>query len=196
MQSMQVDHVIPESLLGEPAKLAEALTEFGLPATFDLQSFANWLPSCGSCNNRKRSHVFEPTPLIQLQLAEAKRKAPRAAELAYKSLSRQSVSRNWNTLLRAFQAGELPEDIRAAILEFAGELQAAREPAVCGEPLRITPLLQVIREDNDIRILRGPYGVGVSLANLANADSSWRCICGNSAWNGSRCVACGNMDDD
>jgi hypothetical protein len=193
---MQVDHVIPESLLGEPTKLADALASFGLPATFELQSFENWLPSCSRCNGQKRAHVFEPTLLVQLQLAEARRKAPRAAELASKSLSRQSVSRNWNTVLRAFQAGELPDDIRAAILEFAGELQSAREPSVCAEPLRLTPLLQVLRDDGRVRILRGPYGIGISPANLAGADSSWRCVCGNSACNGPRCVACGNMDDD
>lgn len=196
LQSMQVDHVLPELLLDEPTRLAEVLTLFGLPVTFDLQSFANWLPSCGLCNNKKRSHVFNPTPIIQFQLDEAKRKAPRAIELVKKSISRQLVSRHWNTLLRASQAGEVPEDIQAAIIELAGELQAAREPAVRAEPLWITPLLQVITEDNRIRILRGPYGVGVSPANLDNAHSSWRCVCGNSAWNGSLCVACGNMDDD
>jgi hypothetical protein len=196
LQTMEVDHLLPESLLHEPAKLAEVLTVFGLPSSFALQSFANWVPSCRRCNNQKRAHVFEPTPLVQLQLAEAERKAPRAAELASKSLSRQSVSRNWNTVLRAFQAGELPDDIRVAILEFAGELQSAREPSVSAEPLRLTPLLQLLKEDGRVRILKGPYGLGISPADLANAHSSWRCVCGNSAWNGARCVACGNLDDD
>lgn len=196
LQSMQVDHVLPESLLGDDTRLAEVLTEFGLPTTFDLQSFANWLPSCSFCNNRKGSHVFEPTPIVQRQLAEARVKAPQVTALAQKSISRSSMSRSWNTVFRVFKAGELSEDLKVAILEMADELQAARVPAIRAEPLRITPLLELITEVNGVQVLRGPYGVGVSFPNPTNANTNIRCICGNSAWNGSRCVACGMMDDD
>ena len=57
LQSMQVDHIVPESLVKSPAKLAKVKKQFGLPASFDLNSFANWMPAHSSCNNRKRDIV-------------------------------------------------------------------------------------------------------------------------------------------
>lgn len=193
---MEVDHVLPEWLQEAPAKLTAVLASYGLPATFDLQSFSNWLPSCRPCNNKKRARIFEPVPAILLELDTAVRHAPRAAELAKESVSRQAASRSWNTILRAAESGVLPDDIQAAIHEFARQLQEAREPEAARQPLQLTPLLSVIHEDGRIRMLRGPYGIGIAPSNLETAHSSWRCPgCGNAAWNGVRCVACGHMDD-
>lgn len=76
--SMEVDHVIPETLLDAPEQLESVLTEYNLPAGFNLQSFANWLPACGPCNNRKRSCVFKATTRIQLDLDIAGEKAGQA----------------------------------------------------------------------------------------------------------------------
>src|SRR5918995_1103233 len=66
--TMEVDHILPEYLIDQQAQLATVLRDYGLPATFDLQSFSNWMPSCRPCNNRKRSRVFKPTPRIQIEL--------------------------------------------------------------------------------------------------------------------------------
>jgi len=53
LASTHVDHVIPESLSADSERLASTLTSFGLPANFDLNSFANWMPSCAKCNVEK-----------------------------------------------------------------------------------------------------------------------------------------------
>lgn len=74
LQTMEVDHVLPEQLLSEPGRLATVLAHFGLPSTFEIQSLVNWLPSCRPCNNRKRAQVFEPVPAVLLELNEAGRK--------------------------------------------------------------------------------------------------------------------------
>src|SRR4051812_27661656 len=47
MASFQVDHVIPESLLDDPERLKHALADLGRLATFEINSFENWLPACG-----------------------------------------------------------------------------------------------------------------------------------------------------
>ncbi|MEE1569438.1 MAG: hypothetical protein V1255_05940, partial [Alphaproteobacteria bacterium] len=39
LKTMQVDHIIPESLLKAPEKLAQVLHEFGLPADFNINSY-------------------------------------------------------------------------------------------------------------------------------------------------------------
>lgn len=196
LATMEVDHVIPETLLENPTQLNTILADFGLPADFDLQSFANWLPACGPCNNLKRSHVFESAPLIQRVLQDAQEKAPKAARLAADLVNDRAVSKAWNTIKRADESGELSELIKADIRKFASFHVPRREPEVVSEPMRLTPLIQVLSENDRIRVVRGPYGVGGGPIG-PNIDSSFYCSgCGSVAWNGARCVVCGQMDDD
>jgi 5-methylcytosine-specific restriction endonuclease McrA len=194
--SMEVDHVIPEALLDDPPKLAAVLAAYALPGNFDLQSFANWMPACGPCNNRKRSRVFDPTPRVQLELRIAAEKAPKAAALAAEVVSSQRLTRSWNAIKRAAAGGYLGEDIHAAIIEFVRQTAARREPAAAARPMRLTPLIEVVSESNGIRLVRGPYGVGGGPVGQ-DVHGSFRCsACGHTAWNGARCVVCGQMDDD
>ena len=65
----------------DPYALADALAQHGRPKDFELQSYANWLPSCHPCNLQKGKTVFDPSLLIQLQLQQAATKASKAKEL-------------------------------------------------------------------------------------------------------------------
>jgi 5-methylcytosine-specific restriction endonuclease McrA len=194
--SMEVDHIIPEMLLEDPTKLTTVLDTYGLPADFNLQSFANWLPACGPCNNRKRSRVFNPTPRIQLELQIAASKASQAAELAESRVNAQSISKAWNTIKRAATAGDLGETIQAAIREFVSFHALKRQPEASGKPMQLTPGIQVLSEKDGIRVTKGPYGVGAGPVG-PHVHSSFRCpTCGSVAWNGARCVVSGEMSDD
>ena len=55
--TMEVDHVIPESLQDNPKRLVEVVRLLGRPGDFDVNSYANWLPACRSCNGRKLAEV-------------------------------------------------------------------------------------------------------------------------------------------
>jgi len=158
--TMEVDHVIPETLLEDRKRLATILTDYGLPADFNLQAWANWLSACSPCNNRKRSRVFNATPRIQLDLQIAAEKAPKAAALAAARVNAQVVSRAWNTIKRADANGHLDERLRSAILEFVSFHALQREAELADEPMQFTPLIQVISEKNGSRLVKGPYGVG------------------------------------
>jgi 5-methylcytosine-specific restriction endonuclease McrA len=194
--SMEVDHIIPERLLKHPAELSSVLAQFGLPPDFNLQSFANWLPACGPCNTRKRAHVFTPSPLIQLHLQIARDKAQQAAELASKRINSRVAARAWNTIKRADNGGTLSEELLNAILEFASFHAPKREPEVAELPMYLTPLIEVISESGHTRIVKGPYGIGGGTTR-PDAHTSFFCgSCGHSAWNGARCVVCGEMSDD
>jgi hypothetical protein len=194
--TMEVDHVIPEPLLDDLPRLATILKSYGLPADFDLQSFANWLPSCGPCNNRKRSRVFNSTPRIQLDLQIAEEKSQKAAELAASRVAKRDVSRAWNTIKRAAAAGELGEQVHEAIQDFVSFHASRRVPVMAAEPMQLTPLIRVISENGGIRVVKGPYGVGARPIG-PHIDSSFYCpTCGCAAWNGARCVVCGEMSDD
>lgn len=75
LASMQVDHIIPESLLDEPDRLAEVLDKFRLPREFDLNSYANWMPSCSQCNNGSKPKMgcLEMQKMIRLPAMAAGR---------------------------------------------------------------------------------------------------------------------------
>jgi 5-methylcytosine-specific restriction endonuclease McrA len=80
---MEVDHILPESLLNDQSALDAALTAFGLPLEFELNSFENWLPAHRRCNAEKREHIFRPTPIIQVWIDRAREKAEAAREARY-----------------------------------------------------------------------------------------------------------------
>ena len=90
---MAVDHVLPEHLLDDETALKEALALFGLPSDFDLNSFENWLPAHGPCNNRKHDHVFRPTPLIQVCIDQARENADKAREICDASAKEDGLPR-------------------------------------------------------------------------------------------------------
>lgn len=192
--TMEVDHVIPKALRDEPDRLAEVLALFGLPEDFNLESFENWLPSCRTCNNRKRDLVFQPTPRVQVNLQVAGKRASEAAALAAAWVSDRAVSKAWNTIKRAHAARHLPENLLAELREFGLFHARRREPEVADQPMCLAPSFKILSEKDGLRIVRGPYGIGAGPIQPAN---HLRCpSCGSAVWNGARCVVCGAMDDD
>lgn len=197
LKTMQVDHIIPEHLEDTPAKLAKVKRDLGRPMSFDLNSFENWLPSCGSCNNRKRELVFEPSPLVQVELQRAAARAEDARKTASEVVSRQKVQKALNVLERAHASAELDEDTRAQLRPLVEFVVERRSQEAVGQPVRLTPLYEVLSDDGLRQVVRGPHGVGARPSG-PSVDPSWNCpTCGSiAAWNGARCVICGQMDDD
>jgi hypothetical protein len=109
LDAMQVDHVIPESLLCDSDALNAALASLGRTAEFNLNSFANWMPSCVPCNIKKSDAVFDPSLLVQTSLQQAARLADRAAALASEVVSNQQVSKLLNLLMRKHEQNDLPQ---------------------------------------------------------------------------------------
>lgn len=194
LKTMEVDHVIPESLLKKPAELQVALNAFGLPPDFDLNSFANWLPACGPCNGKKNDLVFEPTPIVQVHLQRAIAKAAGAQVLAAETVSERRIASALNILERARDDGKLDDEVIETLSEF---ISRHRQPDLSGKPIRLTPLYEIITEQNGIQLVRGPYGIGGRPASR-DSHSSFSCSnCGSiTAWNGARCVICGEMSDE
>lgn len=197
LMSMQVDHVVPEHLADDADELKKVLTSFGLPDDFDLNSYENWMPACAPCNNRKRGRVFKSTPLIQLELQRAAEKASEARELEAEGVSSRKLARALNSLLRANESGTLAEDFRRRMEPLVLAVVSHRDEASRGEPVRLAPLYTVVGEELNYVLLKGPYGVGARPKG-DRVDASWNCpTCGViAAWNGARCVMCGQMDCD
>lgn len=194
---MEVDHVIPESLQNTPDRLRDVLLALGRPSSFDLNSYENWLPACRPCNGRKRETVFDPSLLVQLHLQRAAGRAEKARVLENKTISRRELADALNRLQRASEAGELDEDLKRALVPLAAFQEEQRSPEMVGKAIRLSPLLELLSQKDGWQMVRGPYGVGGGPVG-PHVHSSFRCVnCGTlSAWNGARCVACGDMNDE
>ena len=192
LKSMQVDHVVPESLIGTQ-ELESVKTQLNLLSDFDINGFENWLPACAPCNRRKSNVVFKPSLLIQLQLQMLQNKKAEAEDVVAKAVSRRQLSLALNTLERV-DPENLTEDDREVLrplVEFTFNYPNRINSA---EPVKLTPLYEVLSDDGHLRIARGPFGVG---GGPSNPDSHMRCpSCGHAFFNGARCVICGTIDDD
>lgn len=195
--TLEVDHIVPESLLGNPIRLKQVLKALGRPEDFFVNNFENWLPACRPCNGKKLEHVFEPSPMIQLLLQSAAKASKGARELSQEVVSTRNISNALGVLQRANENGILSQATRLALEPLVAFQRTHRAPDMVEAPVKLTPLYEVLSENNDSQIVRGPYGVGQK-SIAAHRDSSWNCVnCGSiAAWNGARCVICGQMDDD
>ncbi|WP_199545089.1 HNH endonuclease [Paraburkholderia kururiensis] len=144
LTSMVVDHVLPEHLLESPSLLNAAKSALGLPASFDLNSFENWMPACSLCNGKKAALHFEPSLLIQVELQNLAKKADKARRLCDEVVSARQVSIALNVLEQAQESGRsFEESIRErlfVLLRFA----SARELVLKGQPLRLTQSFQLL----------------------------------------------------
>ncbi len=196
MVTFQVDHVIPEHLAGKPQELQTVIASYGLSTGFDLNSFENWLPSCASCNNKKRGAVFKALPILAVELKRAADKAEKAAELAAETRSKQQVSRAITVLETANEQGTLGELHLSRLKPLVEYHHEHREPELAESPIMLAPLLEVLRQDGELITVKDPYGIGVGRTNPPS-HGNFRCpSCGHSAWNGARCVVCGELDGD
>lgn len=144
LTSMAVDHVIPEHLLATPSLLESAKSTLGLPAQFNLNSFENWMPACGSCNSKKAAIQFNPSPLIQVELQSLSEKAEKARRLCNEIVSSRKISNALNVLARAQESGERFDittcDRWKDLLRFASEHELVDR----GQPLRLTQSIRLV----------------------------------------------------
>ena len=200
MKTMEVDHVIPEALRDKAERLAEVLASLGRPADFNLDSYPNWLPSCRSCNGTKHDRIFDPAPIVVLQLQQAADRVAEAEKIEKRLISDKEVFAALSVFKRVSENGELSEAVLVELWPLVAFHQRTRQPERVQEPIRLTPkvtipLHQVLSDDGWIRTVRGPYGVGGGPSNHVYGSRTGCPICGHQYFNGARCISCGNMDD-
>jgi 5-methylcytosine-specific restriction endonuclease McrA len=197
LKSMQIDHIIPETLLDDESRLREVIASFGLPNNFDINTSANWLPSCSRCNQRKLDQVFHPSPIIQVELEKAAKKAVDVETLKNKVINRRKVTNALAVLEMADRSGSLTEEDKSQLRPLIEFHFQERVEELKHNPINVTPLYEVLSETNGTLTIKGPYGLGRRPAG-ANIHHSWDCPnCSSiAAWNGARCVICGMLNDE
>jgi len=56
---LNIDHIIPESLLNDPENLDIILEKYGLPETFRINSLENFIPCHNHCNQSKKNICYD-----------------------------------------------------------------------------------------------------------------------------------------
>lgn len=196
LQSMQVDHIIPESLQEDKEKRESILKSFGLASDFELNSPKNWLPSCPSCNRTKSATAFNPTPIIQIQIQQASIKAEKVKELIDKTCTRREITMALNKIQRADKEGALTEADKETLKPLYEFHQEERSEELKGSSMALSPFYQILGEEKGMLIIKSIGGIGYR--PIGATHPSWDCPnCGSiAAWNGSRCVVCGQMNDE
>lgn len=175
------------------------IASLGRPANFSIDSYENWLPACRECNGRKLAIVFEPSPIIQIELQRAAAKADKARKIEQKAISDKQIGEAMSLLLRVDEKKELSGEVVEKLWALVKFHREVREPELAKEPVRVTdwltvPVGTVLSDDGHIRTVKGIYGIGGGPSGPAS--SGMRCgVCGSSDFNGARCVWCGAMDD-
>ena len=61
-RELQIDHIIPESLLDKEDEYKALVKRLSLPNSFNINSYYNWVPTHSKCNNRKVVNYFKIVP--------------------------------------------------------------------------------------------------------------------------------------
>lgn len=157
LKTMEVDHLIPESLLNRPEDLWSVLGKLGLPTDFDVNSFANWLPACGPCNNTKKDHIFRPSLILQRHLEQAAAKVSDAERLASEVVTQRKIANALNVLERASEKDVLAE----GVIEILATIVLDNRQPGLAEPIRFSPRCEVLAQQDGVRIVLTTRDLGV-----------------------------------
>ena len=98
-----VDHVLPESLLDHTALRKKVLAEYGLPETFNINGYENWLPCHNHCNQGKSNRPPTFVPGNKAILDGLAHSAERAARIANSVTSDVAKDKVFKTVFAALE---------------------------------------------------------------------------------------------
>lgn len=127
MSSFHIDHVLPESLAGNPAEFEATLIKLGLGREFDLRGWENLLPCSPGANLQKSAIIFDPAH-IHFFLGIAAAKKPNVITFLKRIELRKSRGRAILLLTQCLERGELSADEVSGILhQYEGAPEAIFE---------------------------------------------------------------------
>lgn len=124
IRSFQIDHIIPQSLISDPIKLAKVKAALQLPADFDLLGLENLVPVAPERNLQKSDIVFDEHSARYYLALAGEKKASVEKKLA-EIERRNSGGKALVLLQEALESGKLSPDNVAQILdEYQGQPEA------------------------------------------------------------------------
>jgi hypothetical protein len=132
-RDLEIDHVVPESMLDGDVEFSQLRQRLSLPGDFKINSFHNWVPTLHSANSAKASRPFADSSVLYfLELAAAKLNAVTGH---YERLRQEQRSeRHLTQIARLVEEGVLTLE---EVVDFI-RLNAPPGPHQSGGPLVIT----------------------------------------------------------
>jgi 5-methylcytosine-specific restriction endonuclease McrA len=198
VQESTIDHVLPESLISKPNELKKILAEYGLPESFQINDYNNWVPCHDSCNRSKSTTVFKPVPMILSALDRLAKNTEKVKAIEDQTKLNKKKDFALSKLMAAIETGLISkEEITAALAD--SELQSDEDIQILAEEynLRVDPnRWKVIREQNGLVTVTDGRWAGITPI-CEKPDPSWICPTCNfhGPWNGIRCMSCGQISD-
>ena len=168
----EIDHVIPEHLGNTPERLAQVLELLGRHSNFQLNSPANWLPSCDRCNRLKGGQVWEPSLLVQLCLQRSADRAVRVAEMVSREVNNREFMRALATLEIMVTTGQLPAEQKQHLKALLAFQQNFREHQLRDEAVVVTRTYGVELVQSQVQLVRTSQAL---LRRLALERYCYRC---------------------
>jgi hypothetical protein len=117
-KDFEVDHIINESLLQEPDKLAALLKDYDLGDGFSINSFQNWACSHHRCNRVKADTTFNKSRALHCLLI-AEKKAKQALRVYKATETTSKVNKVLAPLRALIENGKIS---RQEIVDFANAI--------------------------------------------------------------------------
>lgn len=113
--SVQIDHIVPQSLLKNQDKLSEVLTHYALPHNYAIDDFANWVPSHGRCNGKKSDAILALSPAMVSVFHECAEKGAKAKSISEKWEKEGRFSKVESLLRTSVETGNLAQENLVAL---------------------------------------------------------------------------------
>ena len=116
-----IDHVVPESVLEDNAKLKTIIDCYDLPSEFCVNGFENWLPCHNHCNQRKSNSTFKFVPGYKLILDRLIRDADKVSNSAAAITQNVKKDKLFAQIMAAIDKDEISlKDLESFIGDIAG----------------------------------------------------------------------------
>jgi hypothetical protein len=198
LQETTIDHVIPEHLEDKPETFEMLRVHLGLPTTFVINDYCNWLPAHDRCNKSKSGKSLQPSPMVTDILEKLIRKADTVRKFALSLAVNTDKQKILGRVMAAVENGHIKkEDIFNL---FAPERANVDNPKL----LQFEERLMVDRSrwhvmgvQRDLATVTDGRLVGETPMSGGKVDLSWLCPSCHQygPWNGVRCLTCGRMND-
>lgn len=105
---LEVDHLVPESLINNEARKCDAYETYGLGADFDILSYENLIAACHSCNNKKRDHLLH-AGYVAIALAVIKSKLPKLNSYLSENKKKRKLASILKSIAHSVDQGSFTE---------------------------------------------------------------------------------------
>jgi hypothetical protein len=198
LKDATVDHVIPEYLQDKHDEFKRLQMQYGLPATFAINDYCNWLPAHDRCNKNKSGKPLKPCPMVMDILEKLQREAESVRKIEMRVKANVKKDKLLGHITAGLQSKSINEqDLASLIADLKVPVDEDIRTLQNEVHLHIDPTRwRVVRIDGRLATVTDGQYAGVTPVE-PNPHHSWWCpYCGsNGPWDGVRCLSCGRVSD-